>query len=229
MKTSRILDSGELICARNYLQIEYLRRFMLIPTNHRISVKKFAIVLIISLSIAACNSKRLENTKELSREIKASQIKRVTNTQLIYSADEWGKKIAQITEKTLANELAKHPENAGELCKNPGQIPVIAALQKEYGVHIELLGPDALQNPTLAPKEKELFEAYLYSAKNKTSASDNVQQLSDTLLVYNAPVSIENPVCKICMDGQEIQFALWRLLFNKKEIIRKLDAKQLKD
>lgn len=202
---------------------------MLISTDHIVSVKNFIILLTISLSIAACNSKRLENTKELSREIKASQIKRVTNTQLIYAADEWGKKISQITEKTLANELAKHPEKAGELCKNPGQIPVIAALQKEYGVHIELLGPEDLQNPTLDPKEKELFEAYLYSAKNKTSASDNVQQLSETLLVYNAPVSIEHPVCKICMTGKDLQFALWRLVFEKKEIIRKLDAKQLKD
>lgn len=202
---------------------------MSIPTNHLISVKNFALIVIIVFSVAGCNSRRLENTKELSREIKASQIKRVTNTQLIYSADEWGKKISQIAEKTLVNELTRHPDKAGDLCKNLGHIPVIAALQKEYGLHIELLGANDVQNPGLAPKEKELLEAYLYSAKNKTSASDNVQQLSDTLLVYNAPVSIESPVCKICMAGQELPFALWRLLFNKKEIIRKLDAKQLKD
>lgn len=185
-------------------------------------------IVIISLSILGCNSKRLENTKELSREIKSSQIKRVTNTQLIYSADEWGKKIAQIAEKTLTNELAKHPDKAKELCENPGQIAIISALQKEYGVQIQLLGANDLQNPDLAPKEKELFEAYLYSARNNSSASDNVQQLSDTLLVYNAPVAADKPVCKICMEDQELQFALWRLLFNKKEIIRKLDAKQLK-
>lgn len=192
-----------------------------------IKVKNIIIVIFISLWIGSCNSKRLENTKELSLEIKSSQIKRVTNTQLIYSADEWGKKIAQIAEKTLANELAKHPDKAKELCGNPGQIAVISALQKEYGVHIELLGADARQNKNLAPKEIELFEAYLYSAKNNSPASDNVQQLSDTLLVYNVPVATDKPVCRICMEDQELPFALWRLLFNKKEIIRKLDAKQL--
>ncbi|MCE7067283.1 hypothetical protein [Dyadobacter sp. CY326] len=172
---------------------------------------------------------RVENTKALSNEIKASQIKRVTNTQLIYSADAWGKKIAQIAEKSLTKELEKHPEKAGEVCENLGEIPVIAALEKEYGLKVELLGVDDLKNPKLAAKEREVLAAYLYSAKSKAAASDNLQQLSDTLLVYNAPVPPESPICKSCMTNTETPFAVWRLLFNKKDIIRKLDAKQLKD
>lgn len=192
-------------------------------------MRNLSFYILFALFISGCNSRRLENTKELSREIKASQLKRVTNTQLIYSVDEWGKKISKIAEKTLAKELEKHPEQAGSLCKNLTQIPVIAALEKEYGVRIELLGSADAHNATLAPKEKELFQAYLYSAKNNTRAADNVQPLSDSLLVYNAPVLSDSPVCKLCMTNQEIPFALWRLLFNKKAIIRKLDAKQLKE
>jgi hypothetical protein len=180
--------------------------------------------------LAGCDmGNRVENTKALSNEIKATQIKRVTNTQLIYSADAWGKKIAQIADKSLASELKKHPEDAGEVCENLAKIPVIAALQKEYGVKVELLGMDDLKNPKLAAKEREILDAYLYSAKSKAAASDNLQQLSDTLLVYNAPLSPENPICKSCFPKEETPFAVWRLLFNKKDIIRKLDAKQLKD
>jgi hypothetical protein len=185
--------------------------------------------IFLFLMVFACNSRRLENTKELSREIKSSQIKRVTNTQLIYSADEWGKKISKIAEKALETELKEHPERAGELCKNLDKIPVIAALQKEYGVRVELLGIADGNKNTLDLKEKELFEAYLYSAKNKSNAGDNVQQLSDDLLVYNVPLTADSHICRICMPEQELNFALWRLLFDKKEIIRKLDAKQLKD
>jgi hypothetical protein len=193
-------------------------------------MKKILYCGIMVILMTGCDlGNRVENTKELNKEIKATQIKRVTNTQLIYSADEWGKKIAQIAEKSLKSELKKNPEKAGELCKNVGAIPVIAALQKEYGVKVELLGVADLKNQDLAVKEREILDAYLYSAKNKSVASDNLQQLSDTLLVYNAPVSAESDVCKTCMKGQEIPFAVWRLLFNKKEIIRKLDAKQLKD
>lgn len=185
-------------------------------------------IIALALLVAGCNTgERIENTKELTREIKASQIKRVTNTQLVYSADEWGKKIAQISEKSLTAAIAKNPDRAGTLCKNLAEIPVIAALEKEYGVNVSLLGSTDIKNTALAPKERELLEAYQYSAKSGANASDNLQQLNDTLLVYNAPVASSSPICKACLTGQDTTFAVWRLLFSKKEIIRKLDAKQL--
>jgi hypothetical protein len=192
-------------------------------------INLFAFTAIISLAVTACKSKRLENTKELSREIKASQIKRVTNTQLIYTVDEWGKKISQIAGKALQKELTANPEKAGVICRDMSQIAIVDAVQKEYGVQIQLLGEDDIKNPSINSKERELLEAYLYSAKTKSAASDNVQLLNDTLLVYNVPVTTDSPICKQCMPDQETPFAVWRLLFDKKEIIRKLDAKALKE
>lgn len=191
-------------------------------------MKQFQYIFVLSTIILGCDSGgRVENTKALSNEINASKIKRVTNTQLTYSADEWGKKISKIAEKSLISELQKSPERADSLCGDLSKIPVIAALQKEYGVEVTLLGSGDLKNQKLAPKERELLDAYLYSAKQKSSAGDNLQQLNDTLLVYNAPVATESLICTVCMKGQEIPFAVWRLLFNKKDIIRKLDVKQL--
>lgn len=193
-------------------------------------MKKILAFAALTIMIAGCDTgNRVENTKALSNEINASKIKRVTNTQLIYSADAWGKKIAKIAEKALSNELKKHPEKAGDLCQNLAEVPIIAALEKEYGVKVELLDLTDLKNPDLAAKERELLDAYLYSAKNKSVASDNLQQLSDTSLVYNAPIPAESLICKSCLPKDETPFAVWRLLFNKKDIIRKLDAKQLKD
>ena len=192
-------------------------------------MKNLAFAVLIIAVISACNTKRLENTKELTKEIKASQIKRVTNTQLIYTVDEWGKKISKIAEKSVQKELTQHPEKAGEVCKDLSKIPLIAALQKEYGVQVQLLGELDSKNQSLFPKERELLDAYLYSAKAKSAASDNVQQLNDTLLVYNVPVPADNIICKTCMGDQTVPFAVWRLLFDKKEIIRKLDAKLLKE
>ncbi|WP_225865661.1 hypothetical protein [Dyadobacter aurulentus] len=186
-------------------------------------------ILIMILVISACDSGgRVEQTKELTKEIKASQIKRVTNTQLVYSANEWGKKIAQIAEKSLNAEIEKNPESGKDFCKNVAGIPVIAALEKEYGVKVELLGADDVKSARLDPKERELLDAYLFSAKGKITAGDNLQQLGDTLLVYNAPLPSESVICKTCSDSTAVPFSVWRLLFNKKDIIRKLDAKQLK-
>ncbi|MCF0072375.1 hypothetical protein LZD49_17975 [Dyadobacter sp. CY261] len=194
-------------------------------------MKQLICIVALGSIVASCDFKsgRIENTKELNREIKASQIKRVTNVQLISSADEWGKKIAQIAEKSLKTELERKPDTGLAHCQDLSGIPVIAALQKEYGVKVQLLGTKDLKNPALDPKEREILDAYAYSAKSNTQAGDNLQQLNDTLLVYNAPVSPGSVICKRCMAGQDTTFAVWRLLFNKKEIIRKLDAKQLKD
>ncbi|NIJ55587.1 hypothetical protein [Dyadobacter arcticus] len=186
--------------------------------------------IALAIVVFGCDlGSRVENTKELNKEIKASQIKRVTHTQLIYSANEWGKKIAQITEKSLEDQLRKNPSEANVLCTDLAKIPVVAALEREYGVQIELLGMADLKNPKLAAKEREILDAYVYSAKNKSAAGDNLQQLDDTLLVYNAPLTAESLICKECMKSQDVPFAVWRLLFSKKEIIRKLDAKQLKN
>jgi len=192
-------------------------------------LKPPTLYVTLCILILSCNTKRLENTKELSREIKASQIKRVTNTQLIYTVDEWGKKISKIAENSLQKELKNSPDKAGDICKDLTKISLIAALQKEYGVQIQLLGDKDSTNQNLFPKERELLGAYMYSARTKTAASDNVQQLNDTLIVYNVPLPGDSPVCKPCMGEQKTPFALWRLLFDKKEIIRKLDAKQLKE
>lgn len=191
-------------------------------------MKNSAILFLALIAIWSCNTKRLDNTKELSREIKASQIKRVTNTQLVYTVDEWGKKIAQIAEKALEKEIKANPEKAAETCKNLTKIPVLAALEKEYGVEIELLAESDTTNQKLFPKEKELLRAYIFSAKSNPTTQDNIQRLNDTLVVYNAPVPADHAICKTCMSSEKIPFALWRLLFDKKQIIRKLDAKQLK-
>ncbi len=189
-------------------------------------MKHLLIVLSILCFFAGCNTKRIENTKELSREIKSTQIKRVTNTQLIYTIDEWGKKIEEIAQKALEKELKNKPGNTESICKDLSKIPVLAALEKEYGVEIELLNDSDLNNKQLLPKEIEILKAYQYSANSNPTSQNNIQKLNDSLYVYNAPIAAENIICLSCAT-KESPFLLWRLLFDKKVIIRKLDAKKL--
>ncbi|MFC6195745.1 hypothetical protein ACFP1I_29320 [Dyadobacter subterraneus] len=191
-------------------------------------MNRIVYILAFVLLLSGCNNTRVENTKELSNEIKQSKIVRVTNTQLIYTVDEWGKKISKLAQKSLEEALVKSPEKAAELCKNPSEIPIIGALEKKYGVKISLLGSDDTTNTELDKKETELLKAYLYSAKsNTTSLSDNVQPINDTTVVYNVPADLQ--ICKTCLADKTPSFALWRLLFDKKEILRKVDVKTLKD
>jgi hypothetical protein len=183
---------------------------------------------LLLLVVTGCNvDDRVGNTKELSQEIKNSKIKRITNVQLTTTIDDWGKRIAVIAQKSMGEALKKNPEKATELCQNLQQLPLVAALEKEYGVQVQLLGTADLTNPAFTAKERELLDAYLYNAENKLPQSDNVQRLNDTLFVYNAPVPADHAVIQSCFAQQALPLAVWRVLFNKRDVIRKIDVKKL--
>ncbi|GAB3176846.1 hypothetical protein [Telluribacter humicola] len=185
--------------------------------------------ILLLLIVTSCNiENRVGNTKELSEEIRNSKIKRITDVQLISTVDQWGRQIAAISQKALTDSLTSNPEKAAELCgSNLQQLPVLAALKKEYGVQVQLLGLDDIKNPAYTAKERELLDAYLYNTEKNLPQSDNIQRLNDTLFVYNSPVPADNIISKSCYNQQAIPFAVWRILFNKKDVIRKIDVKKL--
>jgi hypothetical protein len=46
-------------------------------------------------------------------------------------------------------------------------------------------------------------------------------------MVYNASLPKESRLVSACSDGQKTPFAVWRILFSKKAVIRQMDARQL--
>ncbi len=183
-------------------------------------------VFLVALIFTSCNTdNRIKQTSALKKEMNSTEIKRVTNPQLIETVDEWGKELVAIARKALESELVRNPQQAGVVCQDLQKVPSIAAIDREYGVKIQLLGPADVKNQNLAPKERELLDAYLYNAENNLPQSDNVQKLNDTLLLYNAPVPVESMICKTCFKDQQVAFAVWRVLFDKKAVIQKMDAK----
>jgi hypothetical protein len=183
--------------------------------------------LLFIVILQACTTEERVGNKELAREIKNNKIKRITNTQLVSTVDEWGKTLVSIADKAVTNAIEKNPENATSICAKVEQLPVIAALHQEYGVAFRLLSSADLTNPSLTPKERELLDAYLYNAENNLPQSDNVQTLNDTLLVYNAPLAPTHVICQKCFSGQQIPLVVWSIRFNKREVINKIDVKKL--
>jgi hypothetical protein len=179
-------------------------------------------------TLPGCNvDNRVDNTGELSREMKASQIKRVTDSQLMATVNTWGNQLAEASRKALEKELDQRPDNVTGLCKNLRQLPLVAALEREYSVTIELIGPADLTASELLPKEVSLLEAYAYNAEHNLPPAENVQKLNDTLMVYNASLPKESRLVSACSDGHKTPFAVWRILFSKKAVIRQMDARQL--
>lgn len=185
--------------------------------------------ILFLLLLAGCTSEnRVDNSnKALANEIKQSQIKRITNEQLISTIDVWGKELVKKAQEELAKEIVKTQKPVTVLCNNLNQIPVIAAYEHEYGVKIGLLTPADSANSELDQKEKELLAAYLYNAQRKLPQSDNIQKLNETLFVYNAPVAEASKITSSCYPDQIIPFALWRIIFDKRQVIQKIDIKKI--
>jgi hypothetical protein len=175
---------------------------------------------------AACNPERNQTTKALVQEMNDNKIKRVTNVQLTTTVDEWGKALVQTTQKVLTRELTQKPDDS-TLCRLEN-VPAIRRLEKQYAITIDLLKAKDVTNPALDPKERDLLGAYVYNAQNKLEQNDNVQKLNDTLFVYNSPVPTDDLICKTCTDNAAVPFVILRIVFNKREVIRRINPKKLK-
>ena len=186
-------------------------------------LQSLLLLWVILLTTAGCNTdNRVKQTKALKEEMAGVKIRRVTDAQLVAAVDEWGKEMNVIMQKGLEKELAQNPDEALKYCALPTHVPLIAAIEDQYAVKIQLLGLTDVRNPTITPKERELLEAYVYNAEKDLPQFDNVQKINDTLLVYNAPLPKKSPICQQCFPDQKLPFAIWRILFDKKAVIKRM-------
>ncbi len=185
--------------------------------------------LLISI-LSACTPERVHYTNELKQEMADSKIKRITNADLVETVDNLGGKVTTVLEKELTTQLQKttNPAERAKLCQLQ-TLPRAKAIAQRYALDIRLLGEADIQNKGLSAKEREILDAYLYSAKQKMSAISNIQKISDTSYVYNKPVPVNSLICEACFGKQEAPFAVWHLGFNKREVVRRMtDTKKKK-
>jgi hypothetical protein len=181
-------------------------------------------LLFVPFLFSGCNPDRVQLSDEAKERMANGKIKRVTNADLTDAVDSWGEQMVAIAEREAAAKLAAGT-SATEVC-NLAQLPKTQTLARRYGVRISLLGAADVQNPQLATKEREVLDAYLYNAENKLPQTSNIQRIGDTLLVYNAVVPTEAPLCQACFGTQKQPLAVWRIAFPKREVIRHMQVKK---
>ena len=186
-------------------------------------------VFLFTVLFFACNPERVKYTNELKQEMADSKIKRITNADLVETVDNLGGKVTAVIEKELTTQLQKttNPTERAKLCQLQN-LPRTKAIMQSYALDIRLLGAADIQNKSLNSKEREIIDAYLYSAKQKQQPISNIQKISDTLFVYNAPVPANSPICEACFGKQEVPFAVWRLGFQKREVVRRMQSTKKK-
>lgn len=193
------------------------------------------ILLLLTLLTTGCEYKRMD-TSGMAREMKDRKIKHVTPSQLTTLADLWGGRIAGYLNQNLVPAL-----------QNPAQID---SLQQAYGATIRFETFAVLRRPDLDPKAREVYEAYQYTARQRQVPDPNVQKIQDgAALLYTAPVVFSPelgtrwqalPAAERQRLTQEFGLnpadtagtgkllGLWSVTFPRKDLILRVDAKDLK-
>jgi len=193
------------------------------------NLQTISCLLTFSFLLSSCNPERVHYTNELKEEMADSKIKRITNADLIETVNDLGGKVSAVVQKELTAQLQKttSPVERAKFCQLQN-LPRTKAIAERYVLDIRLLGAADVQNKALNPKEREILDAYLYSAKQKQLPISNIQKITDTLFVYNAPISADSPICEACFGKQEVPFAVWHIGFQKREVVRRMNSTKKK-
>jgi len=134
---------------------------------------------ILILFITACQGSLTSEQKHEVREgIKANEIKRISEAEILDAAFEYGRMIAnKIKEQNV------YPEN-------------VSALKNLEKIHQVVIFPLAPGDSLLMEIEKQLIEAYTFATNEQLS--DNVQKLGSDSLLYTLPIMETQP------DGSEV-------------------------
>jgi hypothetical protein len=191
--------------------------------------KNKLLIGLFSLGLIACNPERVQYTSELKQEMSDMKIKKISNADLLETINTAGAKISTVMqdELTAALQETADPAKRTQLCQLQN-LPKTKAVAERYKLDINLLGAADVKNKALKPKEQQILDAYLYNAEQKLPQTANIQQIDDTLYVYNQAVPAENPICEVCFGDQKTPLAVWRLAFHKREVIRHMNASKKK-
>ena len=168
--------------------------------------------ILLLLALAACvpdMKERGYDTKKLSEEIKDRKIKKITPAQI----DAWVYDRAMMMADILNAELSK--TEIKQLQDKNGTLKTQDSLQKVYKAQILLidLNEKGLTNQYKG-KAKEVIEACIYQAEKGQAIQANLQKL-------------ENQDFFFTIAAEALPQHIWQINFSKKEVVKKIDQKEL--
>ena len=177
-----------------------------------LNIKTLFVVLMLLNAFTACKVPSIKeagyDTKAIKTEIEDRKIKRVKEGELFAWMQEKGGIMVDISQKELT-----------KLTLSAAKYPLRDSVMEAYNVNIDLiLAKDLAAFKPFNEKEKEVLEMFAYSLQQSVTIPKNLQKLEKAAnnFVFNAPATLNNK-----------NIGLWRILFTRKNAIRKINMKQL--
>lgn len=192
-------------------------------------------ILLIPMLLCACEQQTQLNTKEIVREVKSREIKRVTSTEIMEEVNSEGAQVVASIQKNWLEALEFGMENKGkEYSKKFCIVPFIPGFDTiaDQNTTIKKIGLSSVSQPRKVDNiEKQLLEAYQYNVENGIALKANTQKSGDTYMLYTSPIFANEKMCLEChsnnqgyADFKQGGFAgMWSVKILKKSVIQKID------
>jgi len=173
--------------------------------------------IFFAIGITSCvpdMKERGYDTKKLAQEIKDRKIKKLTPIQI----NNWVYEKGSLITQTLNQAYGKIDFSLQKilLFDSYKGLSNIDSLEKAYNVHIEPIEIEQESSwKNYSGKTKEVLEACLYQAQNGKAIESNLQKLEGDKFLFTSAAH-SNKI-------------IWAVFFTRKEVIRKIDPKELKD
>lgn len=202
---------------------------------------KMYFMLLIFITLWCCDNKPVDRNAFKS-EMEDREIMRVTAGQLSNYAFNKGilalDSINKIFQIRLDSAITK---NVGNQFCNINNIALITRLNNELKINVLRISKNKIADTT--SKLYSVYDAYQYNASKKENCLDNLQKIDDKTLILTRAIILSDQKCIDCHSkpnntaANQAVFnkqkgdllAIWALEMPKKELIKKITIKDLKN
>ncbi len=170
---------------------------------------------VISLSLLSCSENKTIDRDVVEQVNQANEVKKVSESDIIAYAMQWGDEISQDAQSELIGSLQKAIGEKGvpeaiDFCQVEA-LPITKKVSDKYKVEIRRVSLKN-RNPENKPTEleKTLLDAYQYNVENNVDSRSNIQKVEDgQVLLYTKAITIPGGLCLNCHGepGKEINEA----------------------
>lgn len=220
--------------------------FVMRPKN----IHFLTVITLLSTILIGCRPDKPVDRSAIKEEMASREIKRVSDAEIMSKGEELAKAALEITQQTFQQELMQAVKTEGvpgaiNYC-NLNAMEIVKKLEDSLEISIKRV-TNKTRNPadSLTGVEKEIWEAYSY---DPTKASAQIQEFSETELIFTKPILIGSGLCLNCHGqiGNEITTenyslihqlypddqatgyqlgdlrGMWRLIIPKKTVVKNL-------
>jgi hypothetical protein len=182
----------------------------------------FCCCLILWSLLTSCRQNPGADPGAVRQELRQREIVHLSQGQITERAAEMGDSILLKAEQTFLKNLNSASKSTSCL---PAWDSASGEMTRRYKADIKRLPFSGAEKKLQNQKEKQLFEAYLYSRQHKLALNPNLQKDGEKDFIFTKALMMKDAKCVSCHQNSPIRgnlndtLGIWMLRFPRKQVV----------